>query len=218
MSLALFGISNDGLNLAVNLIILFLAVIWLALIYWTYADAKRRLEDPVLIATATVAALFPFVGTVVYTILRPPEYLVDVRERELEIRAAELRVRRLSEQACPNCEYPVEGSYLRCPSCRTRIKHPCPECERPLDPRWSMCPYCETPVRARRAAERGGRQAVPQAAAKARDAEPAQEARPAAAKPRPAAPGKPRPAAATSPKQRQQRPQAAPKRRQPSPR
>src|SRR5438270_6222252 len=40
---AIFGIKNSGLSLAVNLVILFLVVIWLALVYWTYADARRRI-------------------------------------------------------------------------------------------------------------------------------------------------------------------------------
>ena len=49
MTFALFGIENDGLNLAVNLLVFFLFVIWVALVYWTYADASRRLEDPMLV-------------------------------------------------------------------------------------------------------------------------------------------------------------------------
>ena len=92
MGFAIFGIENDALNLAVNLLILFLVVIWLALVYWTYADARRRIADGLLVACATAASLFPFVGTVVYLIVRPPEYLDDVRERELEIAAAEARL------------------------------------------------------------------------------------------------------------------------------
>lgn len=147
MPLAIFGIESDALNLAVNLMILFLVVVYLALIAYTYLDARRRLEDPVLIACATVAALFPFVGTIIYSILRPPEFLEDKRERELEIRAAELRLRQLKESSCPNCEFPVERTYLRCPSCRARIKDPCESCAKPIDPRWSICPYCETPTR-----------------------------------------------------------------------
>ena len=79
--LAVFGISNDGLNTAVQLLILFLVVIWLALVYYTYADARRRISDPMLIGCATAASLFPFVGTMIYMIVRPPEYLEDVRER-----------------------------------------------------------------------------------------------------------------------------------------
>ena len=88
----IFGIDSDGLNLAVNLLILCLVVIWLATVYWTYADARRRMEDPMLIGCATAASFFPFVGCVVYMIVRPPEYLDDVRERELEMQAAEARV------------------------------------------------------------------------------------------------------------------------------
>ena len=147
LPLAIFGIENDGVNLAINLLILFLVVVYLALIAYTYLDAKRRLEDPVLVGCATVASLFPFVGVIVYSILRPPEFLEDRRERELEIRASELRVRQLEENSCPNCEHPVERTYLRCPNCRARIKDPCESCGKPVDPRWSLCPYCETPTR-----------------------------------------------------------------------
>jgi hypothetical protein len=144
MQFAIFGIENNGLNLVANLFLMALVVVWLALIVWTYLDARRRIEDPVLVACATGASLFPYVGTFVYSILRPPEFLDDVRERELEIKAAELRVRQLSELSCPNCRYPVEKSYLRCPRCQRRLKDPCESCGKPVDPRWSICPYCET--------------------------------------------------------------------------
>ena len=122
---AIFGITNDGLNLAVNLLLLFLIVLWLALIFWTHADAKRRIADPMLVGCATIAAIFPFVGTIVYMVVRPPEYLEDVHERELEIAAAEARLANAHEHACPYCEYPVERSFLRCPSCLRRLKEPC---------------------------------------------------------------------------------------------
>jgi len=144
MPLAIFGITNDGLNLVATLFLLMLVVLWLALIVYTYLDARRRISDPFLVACATVASFFPFIGTAVYAIVRPPEYLEDAHERELEIKAAELRVRQLSEQSCPNCEYPVERNYLRCPNCQQRLKDPCPTCSKPVDPRWGLCPYCET--------------------------------------------------------------------------
>ena len=147
MLVALFGITNEGLNLFVNLVVLFLVVVWIALIAWTFLDARRRIQDPVLVACATGASLFPYVGTVVYSILRPPDFLEDARERELEIRAAELRVRQLEEQSCPSCGHPIERTYLRCPSCRARVKDPCESCQKPIDPRWTICPYCETPQR-----------------------------------------------------------------------
>jgi hypothetical protein len=144
MQTAIFGISNDGLNLAVNLFILFLVVVYIASVAFAYMDARRRVEDPVLVACATVAAMVPFVGVITYLMLRPPEFLDDARERELEIKAAELRVRQLSELSCPNCGFAVEKNYLRCPNCQRRLKDPCHSCGKPVDPRWALCPYCET--------------------------------------------------------------------------
>ncbi len=39
--IGVFGIKNSTINLVVDLLILFLVVVWLALVYWTYADARR---------------------------------------------------------------------------------------------------------------------------------------------------------------------------------
>jgi hypothetical protein len=143
---AVFGINNNGLNLAVNLLLLFLAVLWLALVFWTYMDARRRIADPMLVACATAASLFPFIGTIVYSIVRPPEYLEDAHERELETRAAEKRLALLENRTCRNCGSEIEPSFLRCPSCMRKLKEPCRSCGRPLDPRWRVCPYCEAEV------------------------------------------------------------------------
>ena len=188
-ALAVFGIENDGLELAVNLLLLFLVVIWLALIYWTFADARRRIADPLLVGCATAASVFPFVGTIVYLIVRPPEYLEDVRERELEIQAAEARLSTLEHLHCQYCGFEVEKDFLRCPSCLRRLREPCTVCAKPLDPRWKICPYCEAevgqaapearPRRTRRAAAAGAspapRQSSQRAARAARQSEQASE-------------------------------------------
>lgn len=145
--LAVFGIDSDGLNLAVNLLLLFLVVVYLSLVYWTYADARRRIDDAMLVGCAVVAAIiFPFVGVVVYMIVRPPEYLEDVRERELEMQAAEARLHQLSYLACPHCSYEVKEEWLRCPSCTRKLRDPCGNCGKPLDPEWRVCPHCEAEV------------------------------------------------------------------------
>jgi hypothetical protein len=134
------------LNLAVDLLILFVVVLYLSLIYWTYADARRRIADPMLVACATAASFFPFVGTIIYMILRPPEYLEDVRERELETQAAEARLHQLDQTLCPHCSYRVERDFIRCPSCLRKLKERCSSCSRPLDQAWTICPYCEADV------------------------------------------------------------------------
>jgi hypothetical protein len=144
--LAYFGVESSGLNLVIDLLILFVVVVYLSLIYWTYADARRRIVDPMLVGCATAASIFPFVGTIVYMILRPPEYLEDVHERELEMRAAEARLHDLDHGLCPHCDYRVERDFVRCPSCLRKLKERCESCSRPLDQAWTICPYCEADV------------------------------------------------------------------------
>lgn len=129
-----------------NLLFFFVVVFWLAMGYWTYKDARRRIQDPWLVAMATVLGLVPpFVGVLIYMLFRPPEYLDEVRERELEMKAMEQRLRS-REETCPVCRADVDPSFLVCPVCTTRLKDSCSGCKAPLEPLWQVCPYCETPV------------------------------------------------------------------------
>src|SRR5690242_17952717 len=142
-ALAIFEIKNSTLNTAVSVALLILGVLWLALIFWTFADARRRIDDPLLVVCATLASFFPFVGTIVYLIVRPPEFVDDVRLRELEMTAAEARLAQLDYQLCPHCDYEIKADYLRCPSCMRKLKERCYSCGKPVDPAWKLCPYCE---------------------------------------------------------------------------
>ena len=168
-TLAYFGIESSGLNLVVDLLILFIVVLYLSLIYWTYADARRRIHDPMLVGCATAASLFPFVGTIVYMILRPPEYLEDVRERELEVQAAEARLHEFDHSLCPHCDYRIERDFVRCPSCLRKLKERCANCSRPLDQAWTICPYCETEMAAPAPARRTRRRPAAAATAAVQD-------------------------------------------------
>jgi len=154
---AYFGIESSGLNLVIDLLIVFVVVLYLSLIYWTYTDARRRIEDPMLVGCATAASLFPFVGSIVYMVLRPPEYLEDVRERELETQAAEARLYELEQRRCPHCDHHIEPEFVRCPSCLRKLKERCVNCSRPLDRSWAICPYCESEVPAAAGSRRAGR-------------------------------------------------------------
>jgi RNA polymerase subunit RPABC4/transcription elongation factor Spt4 len=129
-----------------NLVVFFLIAFWLAVGYWVYKDAKRRIEDPVLIATAVAIGLvIPYLGALVYMLFRPPEYLEDVRERELEIKAMEERLAR-RDLYCPVCRAEVSNEFLVCPVCTTKLKQACVNCKAPLEALWQVCPYCETSV------------------------------------------------------------------------
>lgn len=119
-----------------------LVALWLALVYWTYKDAKRRIGDPLMIGIAVATSfIFPYLGTLFYVILRPPEYIEDVEERELEIQARRLEVAAITPR-CPSCQQPVRDEYLVCPTCRQSLKVACKSCGKPIDPLWRACPFC----------------------------------------------------------------------------
>ena len=129
-----------------NLTLFFVGVFWLSVAFWVYKDARRRIEDPWLVGMATVLGLVPpFVGALIYMLFRPPEYLEDARERELEIQAMEQRLAR-RDLHCPVCRAEVEPSFLVCPVCTTRLRQSCRTCKQPLEALWQVCPYCETPI------------------------------------------------------------------------
>jgi Double zinc ribbon len=121
------------------------AVFWLASAYWTVKDARRRIDDSWLLVLAALVGLVPYIGPLVYMLFRPPEYLEDVRERELEIKAMEDRLSRRG-LVCPVCRSEVESSFLVCPICTTKLRQACPTCRAPLEALWQVCPYCETPI------------------------------------------------------------------------
>lgn len=91
---------DSGLWSAITVLLqIFVVLLWLALAYWTYQDARRRIEQPGLIAGAVaLSVLIPFLGSVIYLIIRPPEYLDEARERELELLALERRLGELGDE------------------------------------------------------------------------------------------------------------------------
>jgi hypothetical protein len=125
----------------------FLILCWAATVFWVRKDAKRRIESRVWIQLVTLlGAVPPFLGPLLYMLFRPPEFLEDVRERQLEIEAIE---RRFAKQECPVCRAEIDADFLVCPVCTKRLRQSCAGCLRPLESGWFVCPYCETPVETR---------------------------------------------------------------------
>ena len=138
---------SSGTWLAVrNLLVFFAVLFWVATVFWIYKDARRRLEDPWLIGVGVMlGVVVPILGVFIYMLFRPPEYLEDVRERELEIKAMEERLSK-RDLHCPVCRSEVDVSFLVCPICTTKLKQACSNCKQPLEALWQVCPYCETAV------------------------------------------------------------------------
>ncbi len=134
-------LSSPYLTIGFRLVLFFFVVLWLSLAYWTFADAGRR--GTARFFWGIVALVFPFVGTLIYVIVRPPEYALDSRERELELAVLERELRQ-RVNLCPRCRSVVEKDYLLCPECGWDLKMPCKSCGKPLDLNWRTCPYCAT--------------------------------------------------------------------------
>jgi hypothetical protein len=118
------------------------AAIWLAGAFWIFKDARRRIEDPIVVGVCVAAGLvFGPIAWIVYAIARPSEYTDDRRVREFDLRMMEQSL--TQESRCSYCKAPVRDDYLVCPSCARRLRTPCRSCRRPLEPTWHVCPYCE---------------------------------------------------------------------------
>jgi hypothetical protein len=99
-----------------NLSLFFVAVFWLSVAFWVYKDARRRIEDPWLVGMATLLGLVPpFLGALIYMLFRPPEYLEDVRERQLEIKAMSI----LASSSAPSAP---RGSASRAATASSRSR------------------------------------------------------------------------------------------------
>ena len=111
--LAVFGLDSGFLSIALSIFGLGLVCLDLALVYWVFRDARHRVDDALLVACAVIAALiFPFIGTLIYAIVRPPEFLEDAYEREVSIQANEAIVKTLGELARSNRELSAQVGRL----------------------------------------------------------------------------------------------------------
>jgi len=139
---------STAFEIARNLTLFFVALLWLGVAFWVHRDARRRIKDPWVSGTATLLGLVPLAGPLAYLLFRPPETLADVKARRVELRALERHLMQPQPQ-CPVCRAGIEPSFLVCPVCTSQLKTPCSQCSAPLDPLWQACPYCATPVGSR---------------------------------------------------------------------
>lgn len=125
--------------------IFLLVVLWVACAFWIYKDARRRIDDKIVIAVAVLTGIvFGLIGLIVYAIVRPAETLAERKEHELEVQMMQQRIG--EGEHCSFCKTPVREDYLVCPTCGRRLRTSCPSCRKPIDPQWRVCPFCEVDV------------------------------------------------------------------------
>jgi RNA polymerase subunit RPABC4/transcription elongation factor Spt4 len=105
----------------------------------------ERSENPVLpyVAAGLIILCTPFLfvlGVVVYRVVRPPERLGEVYERNLAEEALLAEVEAI--KTCRNCDRRVNAEWIICPWCRTRLNRVCPNCSKLVGLDWTICAWC----------------------------------------------------------------------------
>ena len=160
--------SSTIVQLFVTATILYAFVVWFAAAFWAFRDMHERSENPVLpyVAAGLIILCTPFLfvlGVVVYRVIRPPERLGEVYERNLAEEALLAEVEAI--KTCRNCDRRVNAEWIICPWCRTRLNRVCPNCSKMVGLDWTICAWCgkdfERAVVAERAAVQPGRVPAP---------------------------------------------------------
>jgi RNA polymerase subunit RPABC4/transcription elongation factor Spt4 len=137
--------ANPIVQLAIQAIVLYFVILWLAAAFWAFRDMQLRTENPVLpyVAAAMIVlftpVLFPF-GIIVYRIIRPQEKIGEIYERNLAEEALLAEVETI--RTCPACARRVNEEWIICPTCRTRLNRVCANCGRLVGLDWSLCAWC----------------------------------------------------------------------------
>ncbi len=138
-------ISNPIVQLAGQLVVIYVVLLWLGTAYWAFRDMQARTENPILpyFAAALIIFFTPLLfvfAVILYLIVRPRETMAEVYERSLAEESLLAEVEK--NELCPVCRDRVEADWLVCPNCRTRLHRVCPSCNRLADPTWSLCAFC----------------------------------------------------------------------------
>lgn len=123
----------------------YMILLWIVAAYWAFRDMRDRTENPALpfLATGLIILFLPFffpLGVVVYRVVRPPERLGDVYERNLAEEALLAEVEAV--KTCRGCDRRVDNEWIICPWCRQRLNRVCPNCDRLVGLDWSLCAWC----------------------------------------------------------------------------
>jgi hypothetical protein len=138
-------LNNPIVQLASQLIVIYVVLLWLGTAYWAFRDMQARTENPILpyFAAALIIFFTPLLfmfAVVLYLIVRPRETLAEVYERSLAEESLLAEVEK--NELCPVCRDRVDSDWLVCPNCRTRLHRVCPSCNRLAEPGWPLCAFC----------------------------------------------------------------------------
>ena len=135
------------LILGVAAAVAYVTLLWIALAYWMVRDARRRSDSvPLALVAGLLGLALPFIGWLVYLIIRPPRTLDEERQLLLEEQAFSEPMAEDGARPCPACGREIEAEFVICPYCRTQFARRCRSCQRWMRLGWRVCPYCAEEV------------------------------------------------------------------------
>jgi hypothetical protein len=137
-------VNNPILQISLRAIVVYAAVVWIAVAYWAFRDMRARTANLLLpyfaagLIIAFTPIFFPF-AVLVYRILRPTETIAEVYDRQLAAEAMEAEIK---SSFCPECAGRVESEWIACPACGRRLNHRCADCGNIVGLDWALCAWC----------------------------------------------------------------------------
>ncbi len=126
-------------------LILYLAVmiagLWIALIYWTVSDIRKRSRAWVALLFSCLLVLIFFVpGLLIYLSIRPRQTLDEIFISSVK---EELLFKEIgSEKHCTQCDQVLQDDWKVCVTCHKQVRKDCLKCGKLIDLDWELCPYC----------------------------------------------------------------------------
>lgn len=126
----------------------YVAILWVATAFFVWRDARRRSSSAMFQLLALLLGFVPpFLGALVYLVIRPPRTLDEDRALALEEQSLlDLENDAMATRPCPSCGKEIEADFIVCPYCRTQFARRCTACDRVLRLGWAVCPYCAEEV------------------------------------------------------------------------
>src|SRR5260221_2622284 len=111
-------VNSAVVQLGVRFIGLYLFVLYIAQIFWTYRDAQNRTENRVLpVLAALLVTAVPVLGLFLYLIIRSRETITEAYQRHL----AEENLLAEAQQPIvfPTSHVTLHAEFIHFPTCRT---------------------------------------------------------------------------------------------------
>lgn len=101
-------------SLLPSALLVYLAVLWISLIFWTVRDSLLRSKNFFFQFFSTLlVTFFSIFGFFVYLIIRPPLFLAEKQLLEPE---------NIADMTCPKCSEACTKDFLYCPKCQNPLK------------------------------------------------------------------------------------------------